>query len=81
MVTYIDRNGLYCSSVSLFESLEKVAPFCVLSGKTDSAFCLFLMGIKFYPHYIILCTHYRMWYISYKLIHILERCSKTSKLA
>ncbi|XP_019853214.1 PREDICTED: uncharacterized protein LOC109582744 isoform X2 [Amphimedon queenslandica] len=32
IITAIDRNGLYCSSVSLLETLENPTPFCKFSG-------------------------------------------------
>ena len=28
----IDRNGLFCSSTSLIDSLNNPTPFCILSG-------------------------------------------------
>ena len=36
IITAIDRYGLYCSSVSLLETLENPTPFCKFSGKTQS---------------------------------------------
>ena len=36
IITAIDRNGLYCSSVSLLETLENPTPFCKFSGETHS---------------------------------------------
>ena len=33
IITAIDRYGLYCSSVSLLETLENPTPFCKFSGK------------------------------------------------
>ena len=33
IITAIDRYGLYCSSVSLLETLNNPTPFCKFSGK------------------------------------------------
>lgn len=33
IINYIDRPSLFCSSMSLFETLTNVTPFCVISGK------------------------------------------------
>ena len=33
LVNYMDRSGLFCSYESLIKSLQKVTPFCVISGK------------------------------------------------
>ena len=33
IVNYMDNSTLYCTSVNLFESLEKATAFCVITGK------------------------------------------------
>ena len=43
LITYMDRSGLYCSSKSLLESLNKVTPYCIITGmKLSDAFFFFL---------------------------------------
>ena len=32
IVTYVDRSGLYCSTESLLDSLQRVTPYCVITG-------------------------------------------------
>ena len=34
IVNYMDNSTLYCTSVNLFESLEKATTFCVITGKS-----------------------------------------------
>ncbi len=31
-MSYFDRRSLFCSSVNIFESLQKSTPYCVYSG-------------------------------------------------
>ena len=32
LVTYIDRSALHCSSRSLLQTLQRVTPYCVITG-------------------------------------------------
>ena len=51
IITAIDRYGLYCSSVSLLETLENPTPFCKFSGKNLTTYKNFIFTVGVVFHY------------------------------
>ena len=49
VVGFMDRNMLFCSARSIFESVLRVTPFCVISGKKNVIYIYIYIYILYSP--------------------------------
>ena len=60
MISAIDRNKLFCSSISLLDTLDNPTPYCIISGNTEiiRALSYYTKGALF--HYAI--VNWILWW-------------------
>ena len=64
-IASIDRNGLFCSSTSVIDSLNNPTPFCTLSGLIKS-FHIRIIYIGAVFHYVII--NFTLWWFFHVII-------------
>ena len=58
MVGFIDRSWFFCSSRSLFESMMKVTPFCIITGKQKYSVAIYMQSCKVRGLFWIITLYY-----------------------